>query len=62
MLEMERKLWPGLAFHTYYLLYQIEEKYGKSLAAKVAETILWEKRTAASNRNGEDEPRSPQDE
>jgi hypothetical protein len=60
---MERKQWPGLSFGTYQMLYELEEKHGKSLAAKVAEIILREKkRSAAANRNGEDEPRSPQDE
>ena len=60
--EMKRQEWPGLAFNTYYVLYQIEEKHGKRLAAQVAEIILWEKQTAARNRNGEDASATGQDE
>lgn len=62
MQEMERQEWPGLSFGTYHLLCQIEEKHGKSLAAKVAEAIVWEKQAAARNRNGENSPGSGRDE
>jgi hypothetical protein len=38
--------WPGLGFSTYHLLQKVQDKYGRMLAAEIADRILWEIKNA----------------
>lgn len=40
-IQLEKR-WSGLSFRTYSLLQEVQDKYGPALAAKIAETIVWE--------------------
>jgi hypothetical protein len=47
-----RKKWPNLGDSTYYLLVEVQERYGERLATKIGERILWEIERASNRTSG----------
>src|SRR2546421_13505 len=46
-----KKQWPNFGFKTYFLLQQVQDKYGERFMTQIAKAIQWEITNALSNRN-----------